>query len=279
MRLIILDVGAGSCATLVWEDGGAWVFDCGKAANEDLGMRLWALGVLWIERLFVQNEDEDHLRGFPDLRNSGLVGGYTFTYRNRALNVDEVGREKRRTSGRISPAWDAWQQYVNTLTPVSREWTDRLNDSRFKVYKGQPITSADTNNASLVVVLEVGQTRIVLPGDMEKRGWEFLAKREPSMLNDIKKCEAFVASHHGRENGYHEKIMKLASPRLVVISDKALVHETQEGMTARYRKHAEGRTVDGETRYVLTTRKDGDVHAIWRRPTEAPRWMTRKGGA
>jgi hypothetical protein len=71
----------------------------------------------------------------------------------------------------------------------------------------------------------------------------------------------FVASHHGRENGYCEEMFQHCRPDIVIISDKKVDHNTQEHC---YGTHASGidfwRGIEYlGRRYVLTTRKDGHI--------------------
>jgi len=68
----------------------------------------------------------------------------------------------------------------------------------------------------------------------------------------------FVASHHGRESGYCSEVFNFCRPDIILISDKSIVHETQN---VNYAKHANGLSWNGtnEKRYVLTTRNDGSI--------------------
>lgn len=69
----------------------------------------------------------------------------------------------------------------------------------------------------------------------------------------------FVASHHGRENGYCEEVMNLCTNlRAVIISDKAKGFQSQE-TTNKYRQHTLGFDYHGTERHVLTTRSDGTM--------------------
>jgi hypothetical protein len=75
----------------------------------------------------------------------------------------------------------------------------------------------------------------------------------------------FVASHHWRENGYCEQVFNYCRPQVVVMSDKAIVHDTR-AMAGTYRQrvmdnHPNGVLVQstGNRRHVLTTRNDGHI--------------------
>lgn len=115
----------------------------------------------------------------------------------------------------------------------------------------------DTNNLSIVSFVYYDGLGIVFPGDLEKKGWETLLKQE-QFKDNLRRTNIFVASHHGRENGYCEEVFEYCKPEIVIISDKEVVHETQKNC---YAKQASGISWNGgpERRYVLTTRSDGVI--------------------
>jgi hypothetical protein len=101
-------------------------------------------------------------------------------------------------------------------------------------------------------------------GDMECAGWKALLQRADfrSALNNV---DIFVASHHGREDGYCEEMFQYfgtSSPRFVVVSDKSIVHETQK-TGAWYAGKATGGVFNGEAnRRFITTRSDGSLIVV-----------------
>jgi hypothetical protein len=121
----------------------------------------------------------------------------------------------------------------------------------------------DTNNLSLITVVEYGQFCILYPGDLEESGWK-KAILNPDFRRLLGRVNLFVTSHHGRENGCYAELFTtgLCNPHAFIISDKEVVHDTQE-TTAWYRQHAKGleKILENpweipETRYVFTTRSD-----------------------
>ena len=83
-----------------------------------------------------------------------------------------------------------------------------------------PFGFSDENNLSLVVFVRCGLHKIIFPGDMEKPGWRQLLLN-PAFRRELQGVNLFVASHHGRENGYCEKVMDLCGHiDAVIISDK-----------------------------------------------------------
>jgi hypothetical protein len=71
-----------------------------------------------------------------------------------------------------------------------------------------PFGFDDENNLSLAVFISCGGHRIIFPGDMEKAGWRALLQN-PWFVELLKGVTVFVASHHGRENGYCEEVLNI----------------------------------------------------------------------
>ena len=150
----------------------------------------------------------------------------------------------------MQAAIDLHADYVHEVTnpPV-------FPNIEFECFCNSYPTFTDTNNLSLVAFLHYDGMSIVFPGDLEKAGWQELLKLE-IFQNHLSRVNIFVASHHGRENGYCEDVFNYCTPEIVIISDKEVVHETQKN---KYANHAIGIPWNGgpERRYVLTTRSDG----------------------
>ena len=115
----------------------------------------------------------------------------------------------------------------------------------------------DTNNLSLVSFIHYDGMGIIIPGDLEREGWLKLLQ-DSQFCSNLARVNIFIASHHGRENGYCEAVFKYCSPDIFVISDKEIVHDTQDNV---YATHASGVPFNNnsDTRYVLTTRSDGSI--------------------
>jgi|GEM_PF-715376 hypothetical protein len=68
--------------------------------------------------------------------------------------------------------------------------------------------SRTRNNLSLVTFVKCGHHKIIFPGDMETEGWRRLLQN-PEFVHELNGVNLFVASHHGRENGYCEEVLDL----------------------------------------------------------------------
>src|SRR5262249_47735755 len=100
------------------------------------------------------------------------------------------------------------------------------------------------------------EIRIVFPGDLTAAGWRaFLPTQRFRAL--LAQTNIFVASHHGRMDGYCPEVFDVCRPEVIICSDKSVMHDTQ---TVNYSQHARGITWNGsDTRHCLTTRKDGNL--------------------
>jgi len=110
----------------------------------------------------------------------------------------------------------------------------------------------------LVVFVACGGHKFIFPGDMETAGWRQLLWN-PAFVAELRDVDVFVASHHGRENGYCDEVMKLCpNIQVVVMSDKKMGFQSQETLH-RYRWRARGIIYNGKPRHVLTTARDGYI--------------------
>jgi beta-lactamase superfamily II metal-dependent hydrolase len=133
----------------------------------------------------------------------------------------------------------------------------------FKVFCNQYPEFTDTNNLSLVLFLHYPGLSIVFPGDIEKAGWKTLLQNVDFRAH-LKRVNIFIASHHGRDNGYVPEVFDYCKPDIIVISDEAVQYSTQDHS---YTQHARGITWNQtDVRKVLTTRKDGMLTITSRQP-------------
>lgn len=131
---------------------------------------------------------------------------------------------------------------------------------RFRSSKKQ----TNLNDVSCVTVVQYYGYKIVIPGDNEKSSWDEFLERE-DFKEAIKDADIYLASHHGRESGYHEEIMNILNPKLVIISDSKKHNTTSENYTKKARGldvfyFDENDEVQSQNRKTLSTHNDGRVH-------------------
>jgi competence protein ComEC len=99
------------------------------------------------------------------------------------------------------------------------------------------------NDASYVLRVNHGRSSVLLPGDVESKGWNDMIDSGVILSADV-----LVASHHGRKSGYSERAMAAIDPTVVIISTDKL--DPDHDAEAEYRKW---------TPYVYSTRKLGTL--------------------
>ena len=259
MRFEILNVEHGFCAYVIGSDGGVLLFDCGHGTANRPSTFLPARDITNIRRLFVTNYDEDHISDLLAVR--------------RSLYIEVLTRNSSMTSGQIRslktpPIIPAMNELLDMIDSFTGEVSpQQLEPAGLQVWcfsNDYPMFT-DTNNLSLLTFLDVGGVSFVLGGDLERAGWLALLQK-PQVQGLLKRVHVFVASHHGRESGYCAEVFDYCTPRLVVMSDGPIRHDTQL-MASTYAQHALGELFSSpsgqETRKVVTTRKDGNIFWNW----------------
>lgn len=263
MRFTVLDVGHGSCAFLEADNSNLMLFDCGHKPDTEVrpSNYLKSLGHTSVEKLFISNYDQDHVSDLPNLRSVMKIRSL---HRNKSINSRDLRSLKMRQAGEISLAMNSMLDMIHTYTGGALDPAPEFPGVSYHTYhNNHPFgDGSDSNNISLVTFLTVKGTTILLPGDVERAGWLQLLQN-PYFAKRIATVDIFIASHHGRENGYCEELFAQygCRPDVFVFSDSPVQHATQE-ISAAYARWANGIQFNGQYRSVLTTRNDGSL--TWR---------------
>jgi beta-lactamase superfamily II metal-dependent hydrolase len=266
MKIHIFNVGHGSAALVVADNQNIMLLDCG---HDDGGFRLSQyLPQRWkaIQELIVSHYDSDHVSDLAELAARMPIERLIS---NQTISVQEIRRLKQE-EGPLSTGMTHLLNMKGTFGPPGGASLPDLAGVTFQVFwhtyaripaivplQGQ---FQDMNNLSIVTFVECRGVSVVFPGDLEKAGWLDHLKN-PTFRQYLSRVKIFVASHHGRENGYCEEVFRWCKPDLIVISDTTKQHQSQEHC---YDRHATGiefrrNGVSIGTRYVLTTRSDGHI--------------------
>lgn len=254
MRFTVHNVGHGLCVSLIHENGNVMLWDCGHSDNNRPSEFLPQLGITVIEELIITNYDEDHISNLPNLSQRLPIRSMI---RNKSISSQQL-RTLKLIGGPISNAMAFLLNLIDEYIGGPPNPAYEYPGVRRVVYQNtfnQPFM--DTNNISLVTFIECNGTKFVIPGDVEADGWDALLQ-QPGFIDELAVVNVFIASHHGRRNGYNPRVLEIASPNVVVFSDSNIQFATQE-MAQVYHSHASGVTFNGQTRHVLTTRNDGSI--------------------
>lgn len=257
MKLTIFDVEHGACALLTCDNGAKILIDAGH--NSKTGWKpgdyLSGVGTSSLEMLVITNYDEDHVSGIGSLFDNVYV---EWLWRNKSVSAPAI---------RTLKTEDGMGAGIERLVDkIESSFSGGSNSSELPTFKGLERKAFhnsypafdDENNLSFVTYLRCNGVGVMFTGDMEKKGWAELLKRD-DVIQALKGTSIFIAPHHGRESGCYEGIFKYCEPYYVVISDKGYMYDTQLTLPF-YRKYAKGGPFRGKDRRVLTTRKDGTIH-------------------
>lgn len=212
-----------------------------------------------LDFLFITNADQDHLSDLQGLWDHGV--NVSILYRNWSPQPATLRAIKEEQCD-LSKDIERYLMMHETYTEIAGlEFNNSMGGATFKAFANSYPEFSDTNNLSLAVFITYGSFKMLFPGDLEKAGWKRLLQN-PYFVEELRGTQILMASHHGRENGFCQEIFNYFTPRAVVISDKPIIHSTQETVPD-YRAVVipDGVVVSGEQRrrHVLTTRCDGNV--------------------
>lgn len=254
MEFVIHDVGHGACISLRHTNGNSMVWDSGHLDDYRPSRFLPNIGIRNIDRFFVTNFDQDHISDLPSVVQNLHI---SLLHRNKSISPAQL-RALKLQSGPISSAMESLLSLMNTYTVGPPSISPEFPDVDFSVYyHNYSQEYSDTNNLSLVTFLRVHGAKFVIPGDLERKGW-IGHLNNPLFVQDLRDTNVFIASHHGRDNGYCQEVFEHCKPSVVVISDAPVQFATQES-SSQYAQHASGISFNGKTRKVLSTRNDGTL--------------------
>jgi len=269
-HFIIYNVKLGQCIGVLPDNNHeyATMIDCGHDDNfhpiNDFGSYIHSANHYSSKpsiRLLLTNYDHDHFSGLPYLNKSAHIKSVLFP---KNLSMKEIRELKSESTQALDTLEDIRSRYTDDVTnytpPFTREVISLHQDDLKKA--GIKI---ETNHLSQMVFIKYGETTFCVPGDLERPSWDLmLAKAE--VQHWLARTNILIASHHGRENGYHQGIFDHCKPECIILSDKHIQHNTQKDMTAIYANHVFGDGIAYKPnsgnpilRRTLTTRNDGHI--------------------
>ena len=258
--LEIFDVEHGQCSLLSSDAGAHMLIDCGH--NGGTGWRpsgmLRYRGIERLDELIITNCDEDHASDLANLRATVPIG---ILNRNPTVSGSDLYHLK--AQGGMGAGIAALADMTTKFSHPVTVWPNYDGMVSAHFWNRYPDDFDDENNLSLVTVMRWPRAgglpgfSILYGGDMERLGWLRLLN-QPDFFSEMHDINVFVASHHGRFNGYCAELFEWTGlrPDIFVVSDCGIQHTTQETI-ALYRQRARGIDHNSHRRSVITTRRDG----------------------
>lgn len=195
VRFTLLDVGQGLSA-VVRTARHVLVFDTGPRFRSGFNTGSAVLlpylenqGIRGIDKLILSHGDIDHVGGAPDLLGNLPVGEMLS---GEPVNLKLAVPDRRCTAG------ETW-------------WWDGV---RFEILYPAIDADMEGNNASCVLKVSAGGQSVLITGDIEQQGENWLLKQVPEKL----KSEIVVAAHHGSASSSSERFIRASHARYVLFA-------------------------------------------------------------
>jgi competence protein ComEC len=208
LQCAVLSVGHGNCVVLQWPGGPVWLYDAGCRGSTAIGVDrvaryLWTQGIGRIDAMVLSHSDLDHYSLMPGLiERFGVRRFFVGPTRLRADDPGEswlVAELNRR--GVIPEIMAAGDQFF-----FGAEGTMTV------LHPNARLQQSNDNARSLVLSLHYQDMGVLLPGDLEADGLQWLLDRPPPSVDVV------MAPHHGSLQSDPGQFLQWCRPRWCIIS-------------------------------------------------------------
>ena len=256
LRVDVCNVAHGDCIHVATPGGRNILLDCGGKGDASASRWLEALGVEGLDCLSISHPHMDHIRDI--VRIDENFEPKTLA-RNKVITRKKIEKENEKVFDDCSEIIEKYlemNERYNTPAhpaddPTSLKWDGDAYLRRFS----NTDPEMGLNNLSCTSFIKYGAHTLLHAGDLEEEGWIELLK-DDNFCRQLSKTTVLVASHHGRKNGFCADVFDRLRPRITIVSDGRF---RDTSATKRYEEVTTGLEVDGEDRYVLTTRRDKTI--------------------
>jgi competence protein ComEC len=207
MEIAFLDVGQGDAVLITSPNGNRMLVDSGtpdKKVEYSIENEL-SLSNRKINIFLASHPDADHIGGFEGLLNkftpTYYLDGHTLAMSSLFSSLEsKITKEsiKRNTLGMGANINLGGGVIIYVLSPVQDNNKEYL----------------DSNNASIVLLVKYGESKILLTGDLEEKEELRLVKLYGKSL----KSNILKVGHHGSKSSTGENFLKMVKPDYSVIS-------------------------------------------------------------
>lgn len=219
LRVTVLDVGQGSAVLLELPGGGTALVDGGGFADPaafDVGARvvapfLWRRKIASIDTLILTHPNADHMNGLVFIADHFQVRALWTSGESRPGAGYEALMQAAARRGIAVPDFSELPREsvvqgarIEVLYPP----VDFLERSRTERWR------RDENNNSLVTRVSLGQTSVLIPGDIMRPAEKELV----ALAGERLRSTVLIAPHHGSRSSSSEEFLRAAAPAAVLIS-------------------------------------------------------------
>lgn len=194
-----IDVGQGS-ATLLKSGSHAMLIDTGDSdQGTKIQLYLTKQGVENLDYLVLTHPDADHIGGAPVIITKFGIGQLFLSNYEKDNKTTQKVRDAMQYKGLTASDYQVGDTYT-------------LGNASFTILA--PVKEyADSNNASIVIMVQNGNNRFLFTGDCEAEAEADLIASGADLSADV-----YLAGHHGSDTASSQAFMDAVSPSYAVIS-------------------------------------------------------------
>lgn len=264
LTIIIWDVQHGSAAYLKTPNNKHIVIDLGSGTskNKKFSPLLYlkeSYNISTLDKVIITHPHTDHI---DDIGNFDELDPKALQRPKHLKEEDIRSANQEKDSAKTDKYLEINKRYNTTITgDEDINLPENSGGVTFYNFISTKCDTSNINNHSIVTIAEYLGLKVLIPGDNQTESWKELLENN-DFVAAIKGIDIFIASHHGRDNGYYKELFDHFTPKLVIISDGP---ETTTNASSKYSNLASGWQVykrsgaEPEKRYCVTTRKDGCI--------------------
>lgn len=207
-----------------------------------------------IFRFVCTHPDMDHISGLHRLHRKEQIGIVNFW--DSEHTFEKSDEEFENQSKYDKKDWHTYQEIRKSESMPKVLWLERHAENQFYADDGIYLLAStkelkkaahekdEPNHLSYVLMIKYGKSKVVLGGDATTEVWQDILDE---FGKEFLKSSVLQASHHGRENGYHEEAVKAISPIFTIVS---VGKKPETDVSNKYRKNSQ---------YVWSTRWKGNI--------------------
>jgi len=215
-RVVFINVEHGTSVLLEIPGGGVWLYDAGSLTDFRIGGRviadvLWQRGHSRLHGIFLSHADLDHFNAVPFL----LPRFYPQQVMVSEHMHQQLFPHRQNRGGlatrHLADCLKDEQTFVEILSA-----RDQLTLGSVSMEVLAPVRNheySSDNDASLVLLLNHAESRVLLPGDIEQEGIELLTFNHPRRSHDV-----VMVPHHGSLHSEPRIFSHWSWPRFAVVS-------------------------------------------------------------
>ena len=252
-----IDVGQADCALIEWGDFEVLIDGGNKEDGQLVISYLQQQGVEYLDAVICTHAHEDHVGGLPSV-----------------LAVYPTAKVYAPTKTYSSNIFDDFLYYVDQqgLEVTIPEPGDRLEASDAVVlsFLGPVQSYAETNDTSIVVKLEYGETSFLFTGDMETAAENDMLDYWGNQVNW--NVDVLKVGHHGSDTSSGYRFVYETAPEYAIIScgEGNSYGHPHESVTSRYRDAGIPMFRTDELGHIIATSDGHEIAITWENQNAAP---------